>query len=315
MEWLAHEMPPTNALLQIAKSLGCFWNLRGNLVDGKGWLECAIKLDDGRDPTARTRALLWLSMLLGTHGEFERATVTMEDSIEVARANEDVLGIACALICKAFGLLHGANAIDPAVELANESRMLFETVDVLWGVRMSQALIAEAAERIGDWDRAKVLYEQLLQENDQVEGSEFGTAMCRYGLASILESEGDRVRARSLFVDALREFDDLGDFGKIAWCLEAVGRTTETNQSEGAAKLFGAADALRILVAVPLPEAERPNYDEAIQSLRLTMGEEQFELAWQAGHTLPKDVAISEADLLVSGTVPYTRALTCIAPG
>ena len=67
------------------------------------------------------------------------------------------------------------------------------------------------------------------------------------------------------------------------------------NRTERAARLFGAAEALREKIAMPMDPQERVEYDQQVAALRGRMDEEAFTSAWREGRALNMEQAISYA--------------------
>jgi hypothetical protein len=66
-------------------------------------------------------------------------------------------------------------------------------------------------------------------------------------------------------------------------------------QPERAARLFGAAEALRTAVGAPRPHAERAEHERHFAAARAALGEEAFAAAWGAGRAMPLEAAVSYA--------------------
>jgi len=60
-----------------------------------------------------------------------------------------------------------------------------------------------------------------------------------------------------------------------------------------AAQLWGAAEALRESVAVPMPQVERANYEYAIATARTHLGKQAFATAWAQGRMMTPEQAIA----------------------
>jgi hypothetical protein len=65
--------------------------------------------------------------------------------------------------------------------------------------------------------------------------------------------------------------------------------------AERAARLFGAAEALREALGAPLPPVERAHYDRSIATVRAALGEKAFAAAWTAGRAMPLEAAVARA--------------------
>jgi hypothetical protein len=65
-------------------------------------------------------------------------------------------------------------------------------------------------------------------------------------------------------------------------------------QPTRAARLFGAAEALREEAEIPLPAVDRAGYEECIAAARRALGDGRFAAAWAAGRALPPYQAAAE---------------------
>jgi DNA-binding CsgD family transcriptional regulator len=98
---------------------------------------------------------------------------------------------------------------------------------------------------------------------------------------------------------------DLGDKASIAECLEGLAAAVgawKGGQPERAARLFGAADALRNVVGAPLSAASRPEYERNLNTARSLIHEVAFAEAWAEGRAMTLEQALAlageEASLL-----------------
>jgi hypothetical protein len=66
-------------------------------------------------------------------------------------------------------------------------------------------------------------------------------------------------------------------------------------QPERAARLFGAAEALRKRLGADMTAYERMEYEPAVAVLRAGMDPAEFEAAWAAGAAMDVDRAVAEA--------------------
>jgi hypothetical protein len=57
-------------------------------------------------------------------------------------------------------------------------------------------------------------------------------------------------------------------------------------EPERAARLWGAAEALRDSLGLPLPPNEHPEYDRSLAAVREALGQETFARAWAAGRAM-----------------------------
>ena len=82
----------------------------------------------------------------------------------------------------------------------------------------------------------------------------------------------------------------------------------DRGQPERAARLFGAAVALRETVGAPLAANERADQERYVALVRVALGDEAFTTAWEAGRGLSLDGAIVEALETVDQVEARTRS-------
>ncbi len=89
---------------------------------------------------------------------------------------------------------------------------------------------------------------------------------------------------------------ELGDRQRIAQCLEGLAAVAGTSgTAERAARLLGAADALRTAIGAPLPPARREDYHRCVDAVREALGDSTFSAAWKRGMEMTVAQAIAYA--------------------
>ena len=66
-------------------------------------------------------------------------------------------------------------------------------------------------------------------------------------------------------------------------------------QPDRAARLGGAAEALRAALGVPLPPETRADHDQAVLAMRAALGKDAFAAAWAEGQALSPEEAFALA--------------------
>jgi hypothetical protein len=87
----------------------------------------------------------------------------------------------------------------------------------------------------------------------------------------------------------------LGEPLGIAQCLEGLALTADRDRAAWAARLLGAAEAIRERLGAPLPPVDRPEHDAAVAAARAALGDDGFAAAWAAGRTMTIDAATVDA--------------------
>jgi non-specific serine/threonine protein kinase len=99
--------------------------------------------------------------------------------------------------------------------------------------------------------------------------------------------------------ESLTRRRDLGERPGIAECLDglaAVAAQGDRQQdARRAARLLGAADALRAEIGAPLAPGEQPRRAAVARSASARLGRKPFAAAWETGKALGLDRAIAEA--------------------
>jgi hypothetical protein len=87
----------------------------------------------------------------------------------------------------------------------------------------------------------------------------------------------------------------------MGWCIEALaGPAAAGGQPDLAARLLGAAEALREQVGVSLQPAERPAYERHLGAARSALRDADFRRAWETGRQLSPEEAADLAAGLAS---------------
>ena len=110
-------------------------------------------------------------------------------------------------------------------------------------------------------------------------------------------AEGDCLRAQAHFGESLRIAQELGDKESIAYALEGfAGVAASQGRAERAARLWGAAEALREATGNPRPPSSGATYYEQDVALpRDELGEVSFLEVWSEGRATPLEQIIAYA--------------------
>ncbi len=183
-----------------------------------------------------------------------------------------------------------------------EARVFLEeglALDLETGSRISQSVnlnnLGLIAKAQGEYARARTLFEQSLAiKRDLAEKP--GIGICLLHLGCLALDQADYGHARFLLVDCLRLLREVGDRLVGVGALESVARLSLAQQdSQSAARLFGAAEALREHLGAPIPPIEREKLTQAAVSLREAMDEESYTAAWTQGRAMSWEEAVEYA--------------------
>jgi tetratricopeptide (TPR) repeat protein len=161
-----------------------------------------------------------------------------------------------------------------------------------------------AAGRRGEYGRAEALQEEALTLFREL-GAKEGIAGALDGLGEVEYARGEFRRAVALYAESMRLGGAGGAGDLLADGLEGLGRATAALGRPGlAARLDGAAAALREAVGAPMAPAHRAEHERAMGAVRAALGEGAFASAWAEGGALPVDEAIA---LALEGTDAVLR--------
>ncbi len=251
----------------------------------------------GNSPIVAT-LLTRLGLVAQHQGHYARATMLHEESLALQREWGYTWGIANAL--NNLGMLAQEQADSAQARVWHEESLaLRREISHTWGIAYALNNLGIVAREQGHYARATMLHEESLALRRKI-GHTWGIASTLGELGIVTMKRGDYVRAKVLYQESLTLFRDLGDRRNIASNLErlagvasALGVAPEIAQ--GAARLLGAAGALRSTIGAPLPPNARADYEATVALLRTDLGDAAFDLAWAQGQRLPLEQTIALA--------------------
>src|SRR5512143_3058229 len=115
-------------------------------------------------------------------------------------------------------------------------------------------------------------------------GDQHRVNMVRSELAHIERYEGHYAQAEAMYRETIREWQRIGHRAAVAHQLECMASLAmQAEQPERAARLFGAAEALREKVRIPMTIPEREEYERTVASLRSGTDAAAVAAAWAEG--------------------------------
>jgi predicted ATPase/DNA-binding CsgD family transcriptional regulator/tetratricopeptide (TPR) repeat protein len=275
--------------------LGWLTVRRGDVAGGVAVMEDGLaSFRKTGDPWGIAQTLFSIASQELSLGNYERARSRSEEGLAIARQFSMEREVASHL------LILGSVARDlgetiRSKALLEESLALCRRLgnrvqDRVPGVLMSLAMVLRDR---GDHQRADRLLEEsllLLREQDP-EGRTAAHAISLLGIGALRQQ--DRRRAVRLLREGLALHFKFGMRLGVATCLEALAEIDAHRHPTRAARLFGAADALREAIGVPVAPADRGTYDGTVATVRTRLGAASFDAEWAAGHATPMDEAVA----------------------
>lgn len=245
-----------------------------------------------RGRTGVARALDLLGELATEVGDYEAAPALFEEALAIYRELDETRGIADMLLQLGWAAMR-TGAYREADLLLNESLPLLTALDESALLGLVLAGLGELAIRQGNLEQAEERLEESLSLRREL-GDRWGiaTALGSLGWVALLRRDFERMRA--LLGESLALRQEIGDRGGCAWCLEKLAEalTVEAQALPAAhrqralvqaARIFGAADALRAPLDSVVDPADQAAYERTVAAVREAVGEGPFSAAWDEG--------------------------------
>ena len=237
-------------------------------------------------------ALRGASTLAMFQGDPDGARDSAIQARECSSSIGDPNGVARAL--NALGdavLMSGRESFDLAAEHYSDALALFRDAGNQRGIAGVLTNIGNLAWERGDHDRATDLHREALALYREI-GNERGVAWSLSNLGVLNVLRGQPASAFPLLQEALGLYVALGDRDGIAESLEGLGGVGSTAE---AARLLGAAEALRKSMGRSLSPGELATNALIADSIRAAIGQDTFAVAWAAGRVLTIEEAVATA--------------------
>ena len=282
--------------LDMAAALWRFWQMRGNLAEGRATLADLLARPNAAQPSlARARALSGLGGLAYWQSDMAAAEDAYLEGLALERSLDDPIGLVEALYNLGYARgLTGSWA---------EARALYEEAaeiadrlgNQMWILRLREAL-AFLMFHMGEYETALQLQTENLK-SFRASGETFRAAIGTGFMSYLMTKNGQYAEARELQRGALATFRAADDRHWTARILVlAAASAAVAGDFEIAAKLCGIYDVVR----EPLGDLATPvttlNIPDPMVQAREGLGDEAFERAYAAGRVMTLD----EVDALLA---------------
>jgi predicted ATPase/class 3 adenylate cyclase len=331
LQWSEDQPGETGAGLRLAAALWRFWEIRGHLIEGRAWLERMLAATATEVSPLRANALTGAGVLASMHGDHAAATAFHEESLALHRQLGDPRSIAfainnlanaaaaqadfaraselyeqSAIIARqmkderavAFSLINQADVVARKGD-APRARLLFEESVATfrefgdrWGEAFALDSFALVAARERDYEAAQSLHEEALAISRQL-GDERGAARVLTHLADVASKQGDDSRARRLSRECLDIRQALGDTPGTASALERLAWVVMADEPEAAARLVGAAEALRETIRAFVPPQARADREVHLRALEERLDGDRMQTALGQGRLMSPEEALA----------------------
>ena len=317
--------------LCMANSLWWFWFMCGYKKEGGEWLEKTLAANVSQNPDdllTRANVLAKLPWLVYFRSHSEKKALALGHTLGPAGLESMALAL-WGMGADAFYQTDYARA----KSLEEQSLQLFRQLGHRWGICETLTHLGKVMITLGDYQQATVLLEESLelarqardtneiafalqelgqvamaradyaqahtffeqsqafyQEIDQCEGSSYGL------LGDVALQQGDTIQADSWYKKNLAHYWGSGDQISIASSLGDLAHVAIVRrQPERAARLFGAAEALRESSGEALLPLSRLEYEHFLETFRPQLDNAACQARWAEGRAMTLKDAVAFA--------------------
>ena len=228
-------------------------------------------------------------------GDYDFARTLYEESQAIHRELGDKWGIGITMHNLANVVFQQGDCLRGQA-LHEESLAIRRELGDRGGVAQSLNSLGTLARDRGDFPSAKAFFEKseaILREM----GDRWSIAATLHHLGTIAVDQGDPLSARALYMESLSIRREVNDRRGIACSLEGLADVAVAfDESIRAARMWGAAEQLRMEIGAPVQPSECNHYQRQVAAARRAIGDDAaFELAWQVGRAMTLDQAVKYA--------------------
>ena len=293
LRWLLEHGEPERAA-RLASATWLFWAVRGHAGEGQMWLERALASGE-LSGAIRAKTLAAVSLLLFAKGEIGKMSEHVEEAIAEARAADDGETLGFLTVQRGYAATFRGD-LDAAEEALTQWLEMAGGRGGRWGTALVLNALAQVAVSRGDLGRAT----ELLREAEATlrETKDAFTLATNLNIqATITQLRGDDQHTADLLRESVRLSAALRDTWALGYGLVGLaGVVARRGDSKRAARLFGAAEALREKTgAIPSFPPTRALYERDLASVREQIPPETFEAAWTEGRAMTLEEVTAEA--------------------
>ena len=293
LEWSKTEADGDAVGLRLAASLSDFWDIHGDVAEGRAWVDEMLSLHKGALPTLRVKALTRAAHLAHRQGDYGQVPELCAEALTLSQAHGDTAGNAETLHYLAHAA-EGAGDHKRAAELLQEGVALHRAVGSTWYLARALNCLANTARTGEDYSKAAALYEESVGFFHRL-GDKRQGGILLHNLGYAVLRQGDHPRSQRLFRESLKVAEEVGDRWMIPKCLGGLAAVSAQARPERAARLFGAASHLMSASRIPLEPFNRRDFDHYLAVTRNRLGEQAFGDAWAEGRAMTLEQAIEYA--------------------
>jgi len=291
----------TELRVRLVAAVAHFWLVRGHLSEGRAWLDetLAMKGDAEVPRELYAQVLRKLATLEWRQGDFEPASEHAEAALPLLADEVDEnerYRLLILLGCIEYSRRQG----ESAQEWWQQSVELARVLGNDGHLSLALANLAVVLFERHDYRAAAAIYHESVDVARRAEHREY-LALALQGLGDAQLRLGELDAGRARLIESLDLFVNLGFHDRIASnCVWLAPAFEQEGDYASAARLLGAAAAIRNRTGAALDWQEQEYLDELVKRLRTALGADGYYEAFIAGDAAP-DAVVQEV-LTVSGS-------------
>ena len=281
--------------LRAAAALGQFWQLHGP-GEGRAWLEAALERDQVGSSAVRAKALSGLGWIVLFQGDHELTVAALEEAMELYRDLGDLSGEAIALAPLGYAAVH-AGEIERFPALSEQCEALLQKPLNRHAAAYLLIFLGMVSLEAGHYERTVALLEES-RTLFRALGDLRGVCMSGFILGMTELKQGNLQRGTAVLEEGLPLTQRTKDkLGSAYYLMGMGGVAVERGQPVRAARLWGAAEALRKVIGLPLSyfDLAHSGYEARLAAARSQLEEAIWEAAWSEGWAMSPEQAIEYA--------------------
>lgn len=321
--------------LRLADALCRFWLRKGHWGEGREWLhDLLANRDASISELTRARTLMVDAILAYSQGYYGEARKEFELALALFRKCNDPAGMAETLMEMGNAdFVQGNYAaarshLESSLAISRTIRFQWVTADALhylghvWqGLHKDEqaqgcytesvSVFRELGDRVnlsyplsdlgqialhdGDLSSARAIFQENLNVFQQ-DGNKIGSALMTADLGYVALAANDAGRAEGYLRESLSRFHELGSRRYMNECLEGLAAAAVLCSNPlRAARIFGAAEALRASTGLALPPYRQAEHDRYSATLRAQLDAAQLARVWAEGQELSTEQIVELA--------------------
>ena len=285
---LAVESGKGETAMRFVAALNRLWFSHCYQSEAIEWAEKALAIDDGSSRLLQAKVLATAG---GSHPDPSETKRYFRQSAEAYRDAGEPAESANVQIWLAWWETDRAKQRVQTKEALEICRQF----GYMRGVQNGLTHLGSYAFRDGDYASAMQLFEESLALNREMQ-RENGIASALQGLGDVHHALGDNVRARAYYTESVAIFRKLKDRGAAAYIFSLLAESMlDAEHAHAGAALLGFMTAVLTELGLPLDADDRARFNSTAEALRATLGEADYQTAFDEGSTLNLEQAAAMA--------------------